>query len=161
MRLTGGIAMFDAEALSRFRFFSPAKVRFAETDANGHMSHVSAILYMEQARCEYLTALGMFDPEQMAREGKTFVLARQSIDYKAQAYFSETLDTYCRISRYGHSSLDIDYVIINRDTRAVIAVAASTIVYFDSQKQKSTPLPSDLRERVERLDASYPPLSLS
>ncbi|ASS76332.1 hypothetical protein CIG75_16175 [Tumebacillus algifaecis] len=152
--------MFDLDVLSYFRFVSPARVRFAETDANGHMNHVSVVIYMEQARCDYLSALDLFSMEQMARAGKTFVLARQAIDYKSQAYFNDTVDTYARVSRYGRSSLDIDYVLINRQSRSVIATATSTLVYFDTHTQKSTPLPDDLRERVEQLDASYPPISL-
>ncbi|ARU61715.1 hypothetical protein CBW65_12290 [Tumebacillus avium] len=152
--------MFDLEVLSKFRFVSPAKVRFAETDANGHMNHVSVVIYMEQARTDYLTALGLFNPEEMARVGKTFVLARQAVDYKSQAYFNDTVDTYARVSRYGNSSLDVDYVLINRATRAVVAVATSTVVHFDARAQKSIPLPSDLQARVEQLDASFPPISL-
>ncbi|MFD2171729.1 acyl-CoA thioesterase [Tumebacillus lipolyticus] len=150
----------EIDNMQQFRFVSPATVRFAETDANRHMSHVSPILYMEQARCDYLFALGLFDSQRIGSVGMTFVLARQAIDYKAQAYFQERIDTYARVSRIGNSSLDIDYLLRNRDTGVVIAVGTSTLVYFDARAQKSAPLPDDFRERVERLEASFPPLSL-
>ena len=51
------MAMNNSE-LEGFRFYTPTKVRFCETDANGHLSHLSSVIYMEQARCEYMNWFG-------------------------------------------------------------------------------------------------------
>jgi acyl-CoA thioester hydrolase len=141
----------------RFNFTSPVKVRFAETDANGHMSHVSVILYMEQARCDYLAALGLFDREHIQRTDKTFVLAKQSVEYRSQAYFHDELDVTCGVTRVGTSSLDIDYEIYNRATGTLIAVGTSTLVHFDNKTQKSAPLPADLIERIGKVEGRSTP----
>ena len=141
------------EELRSFHFYSSVKVRFAETDANGHMSHVSAVIYMEQARIEFLESLGLFDLEKFASEGKTFVLASQKIDYVHQAYFNDRIRIYVRVSRIGTSSIDIDYVAINEKTQAVLISGTSTVVYFDQNTQKSMPLPDDLRERIAQVES--------
>ncbi len=135
--------------LSNFRFFSPARVRFAETDANGHMSHVTAVIYMEQARADFLNGLGLFSMEEMMKSGKTFVLAKQTIEYQNQAYYYDNIDTYARVSRIGRSSVEMEYVLFNRDKNNITCTAQSTIVYFDAEQQKSTPLPSDLLQLIE------------
>ncbi|MFC0216646.1 acyl-CoA thioesterase [Paenibacillus chartarius] len=141
--------------LTAFRFRSSAKVRFCETDANGHMSHVTTVIFMEQARTEYSSGLGLFGRERSADDGKTFVLAAQSVNYRSQAYFADEIDIFVRVSRIGTSSLDMEYVLINRDSGAVVSTGSSTMVYFDSTLQKSTPLPADLSERIERFEASF------
>jgi acyl-CoA thioester hydrolase len=138
--------------VNQFPFRSPAKVRFCETDANGHMSHVTTIIYMEQARTEFMNGLGLFDRERMEAEGKTFVLASQSVNYRSQAYFNDQLDTYLRVSRIGSSSLDMEYVILNRKKQTIVSTGTSTMVYFDVRSQKSTPLPADLAERIQKFE---------
>lgn len=143
------------EILQSFHFYSPVKVRFAETDANGHMSHVSAVIYMEQARTEFLEALGLFDIETIEREGKTFVLASQKIDYVEQSYFNDRVRVYARVSRVGTSSIDVDYAAVNEKTHAVLFTGTSTVVYFDRNTQKSTPLPDDLRERILQAESRF------
>ncbi|MGZ4107716.1 MAG: acyl-CoA thioesterase [Tumebacillaceae bacterium] len=141
--------------LANYHFYSPVKVRFAETDANQHMSHVSAVIYMEQARCEFLEGLELFHPTQIAQEGKTFVLAKQTIEYKQQAYYNDLLNVYCRVSHIGTSSVVMDYAIYSRERDVVTCTGSSTVVYFDQHQQKSTPLPSDLQARIEQLEARY------
>lgn len=138
--------------LSPFRFSSPARIRFAETDCNGHMSHVTAVIYMEQARADFLNGLGLFSIEEMTKTGKTFVLAKQAIDYQHQAYYYDDIDTYLRVSRIGRSSLEMDYVLHNRTRNNVTALAQSTIVYFDVQTQKSTSLPSDMPHLIDQFE---------
>ena len=147
------------EAIANYRFYSQVRVRFAETDANGHMSHVSMVIYMEQGRCEFLEGLGLFHPEQMQTEQKTFVLASQQVDYKNQAYYNDVLRVYCRASRLGRSSMDIDYVIVNPEKQLVIAAGTSTVVHFDAKTQKSIPLPDDLQERIGQLEMSFATVS--
>jgi acyl-CoA thioester hydrolase len=142
--------------LKQFRFVSPSKVRFCETDANGHMNHVTAVIYMEQARTDFTVGLGLFGRDRIEEEGKTFVLASQSVTYRSQAYFQDVIDTYVRVSRIGTSSLDMEYALVNRGTGAVVCIGTSTMVYFDVSAQKSTPLPDDLIERIARFEALQP-----
>jgi acyl-CoA thioester hydrolase len=143
--------------LSLYRFYSPSKVRFSETDANGHMSHLTTVIYMEQARTDFMTGLGLFGREQLEAEGKTFVLAGQTVTYRSQAYFNDPIDTYLRVSRIGNSSLDMEYVLVNRQTSAVVSTGTSTMVYFDVRQQRSTPLPADLGERIAKFEAAFSP----
>jgi acyl-CoA thioester hydrolase len=111
---------------------------------------------MEQARTEFTVGLGLFGRERMEEEGKTFVLASQSVIYRAQAYFHDAIDTYVRVSRIGTSSLDMEYALVNRDSGSIVSIGTSTMVYFDVNAQKSTPLPSDLLERIAQYEASLP-----
>lgn len=145
----------DNAQLQQFYYFTPVKVRFAETDANQHMSHVSAVIYMEQARTEFLEGLALFDAEQMQSTGKTFVLATQTIHYQAQTYYKDQLEVYCRVFKIGRSSLDMEYAIYNRKRDVVTITGTSTVVYFDHHLQKSTPLPDDLQARIDAFEDAF------
>jgi len=141
--------------LNSFRFSSPARIRFAETDCNGHMSHVTAVIYMEQARADFLNGLGLFSIEEMTKSGKTFVLAKQTIEYQNQAYYYDDIDTYLRVSRIGRSSLEMEYVLFNRTRNNITGLGGSTIVYFDVQTQKSTSLPSDMPQLIDQFETRF------
>ncbi|GGA08395.1 thioesterase [Paenibacillus marchantiophytorum] len=144
--------------LAGFRFYSPTKVRFCETDANGHLSHVSSVIYMEQARCEYMNGLGLFFADTAGEAvDKTFFLVSQSVEYKSQAHFNDTLDIYMKVHRLGRSSIETHYAIVQRDTQQVVSFATSTGVYIDAHTQKSTPLPLDLASRIELFEAAFEP----
>jgi len=138
-----------------YRFFSTAKVRFCETDANGHMSHVATILYMEQARCEYMNELGLLDRERMLEERKSFYLVSQSVVYKSQAHFNDELKIYMKVSRIGRSSIDMDYILFDEQESKVVSTGESTMVYVDTATQKGTNLPDDLFERIERFETHF------
>lgn len=144
--------------LEDFRFYTSAKVRFCETDANGHMSHLTSVIYMEQARCEYMNGLGLFfaGPGGAALD-KTFFIVNQSVEYKSQGHFNDNLDIYMKINRIGKSSLDLHYAIVKRDTQQVVSLGTSTGVYVDVHTQKGTPLPEDLASRIEQFEAGFLP----
>ncbi|SDO98876.1 acyl-CoA thioester hydrolase [Paenibacillus sp. yr247] len=143
--------------LEGYRYFTPTKVRFCETDANGHLSHLSSVIYMEQARCEYMNELGLFFANsEVNLVDKTFFLVSQSVEYKSQAHFNDNLDIYMKVSRIGKSSIEMHYAIVKRENQQVVSFAISTGVYVDVHTQKSTPLPEDLASRIEQFEATFP-----
>ncbi|MGO4273618.1 acyl-CoA thioesterase [Paenibacillus sp. TAF58] len=142
--------------LEGLHFYTPTKVRFCETDANGHLSHLSSVIYMEQARCEYMNGLGLFFANSDgALADKTFFLVSQSVEYKSQAYFNDELDIYLKVSRIGTSSIETQYAIVKRENQQVVSLATSTGVYVDVHTQKGTPLPEDLVSRIEQFEATF------
>ncbi|NOU71330.1 hypothetical protein GC098_07835 [Paenibacillus sp. LMG 31458] len=142
--------------LEGFRFYTPTKVRFCETDANGHLSHLSSVIYMEQARCEYMNGLGLFFANSDGNlADKTFFLVNQSVEYKSQAHFNDNLDIYMKVSRIGTSSIETQYAIVKRENKQLVSFGTSTGVYVDVHTQKGTPLPEDLASRIEQFEASF------
>ena len=142
--------------LEGFRFYTSTKVRFCETDANGHLSHLSSVIYMEQARCEYMNGLGLFFANTDGNlTDKTFFLVSQSVEYKSQAHFNDNLDIYMKVSRIGTSSIETQYAIVKRANKQLVSFATSTGVYVDVHTQKGTPLPEDLASRIEQFEVSF------
>jgi acyl-CoA thioester hydrolase len=121
----------------------PVRVRFCETDANGHVSQVSYLIYFEEARTRFMEA----EPIAFSwfRGDHQLVLARQWIEYLAPAYFPDALTVRSAPVRLGRSSLTMAHVITRDADDTVIARGESTMVLVAKATGHSTPWPERLR----------------
>ncbi|TLS38293.1 acyl-CoA thioesterase [Pseudalkalibacillus caeni] len=126
-------------------FTSEIKVRFAETDALGHVNNSSYFIYFEQARIEFLEHLGC----NMNMEEWKFILASISCDFLNQGYFNQILSAETSVSRIGNKSFGLTHTIYDKDTRTPIAKSDSAMIYFDFKEQKSKPIPDELKNKLE------------
>lgn len=133
----------------RYIYQTSAKVRFCETDANQHVSHVSYLIYFEQARTEFLESLSAYF--KWWDSDYTVVLARQAVSYRAPAYYGQLLDIYTGVARIGRSSLDLYYLIRRRDQEEILTVGDSTVVLVNFATQRSAPWPDSFRQQVAQL----------
>src|SRR5688500_1626748 len=80
-----------------FRFEHPIEVRFADTDAFGHVNNAVYLTYFEAARAGYYAAVmgTPFGTGARAAE-RTFVIAEAEIAYRAPAFFGEVVLVGCR-----------------------------------------------------------------
>lgn len=124
------------------------RVRFAETDANRHVSQVSYLIYFEEARTAFLAeVLPDFD---WFSADTTLVLARQWIDYLAPAYFPDPLDIWTAPVHLGTSSVTMAHVITRSsggDTR-LVARGESTMVQVQVATGRSTPWAAPIRRQL-------------
>lgn len=134
-----------ADPGSRFPHRLSLTVRFAETDANQHVSQVSYLIYFEEARtrllAERVPAFDWFGGQH------TLVLVRQWIDYQAPAYFPDRLDVWSAPVRLGQSSIRLAHVITREEPggHTAIAQGESTMVLVSAETGASLPWPDAVR----------------
>jgi acyl-CoA thioester hydrolase len=131
------------------------RVRFSETDANGHVSQVSYLIYFEEARTRFMQeelAYAWFTGEHR------LVLARQWISYRAPAFFPDALTVFSAPVAVGRSSLRMAHRIIRNHDGTVIAEGESTMVLVLAQNGRSTPWPEEFR--AELLERTRPDLAI-
>ena len=127
------------------------RVRFAETDANRHVSQVSYLIYFEEARtalmAEHVPTFDWFTGDH------TLVLVRQWIDYLAPAHFPERLDVWSCAVTLGTSSIRLAHAITRDDAGGTtrIAQGESTMVLVDAARGTSKPWPELVRADWTRL----------
>lgn len=128
-----------------FSFYTDIKVRFSETDMFGHVNNVSPFIYFEQARIEYLYALGVFtldeNPEYVP------VVADLQCDYIEQLYFGDTLRLYVKANSLGNSSIDIHYLGLNQNEKVCIT-GRGRLVNIDAQSGKPAPFTEEMRNKL-------------
>ncbi|GFZ89017.1 thioesterase [Compostibacillus humi] len=121
------------------------KVRINETDMLGHINHASYFTYMEEARLDFLRGLGM----DVKDENFMIVLASATCDFIQQGYFGQSLEVQTTVKKIGTTSFTLGNDILEKESNELIAQGEVTVVYFDKENQKPTPLPAELKEQLQ------------
>lgn len=131
-----------------FRLVVEVPVRFADTDALGHVNNAHYLSFMEAARIEYLArVLG-------ARKVEDFgvILARAEVDYKSPAFHHETLLVGCRTDEVGGASIKMSYRMEDKATGRLVAEGKAVIVRYDYALGRPTRVGDDWRRRMDEFE---------
>lgn len=138
--------MSDAPpTLDAFPLRSQDKLRYADTDRQGHVNNAVFATFLETGRVEVL-----YDPERpLADDGASFVIARLALDFRAEITWPGTVDIGTRVGRVGRSSITLDQGLF-QDGR-LVATAETVIVHVDGESGKGRALSGSARERLAGL----------
>lgn len=120
------------------------RVRFSDTDKNGHVNNAVYATYMEEARIDFLDTL--FSQNKLG-----LILASSKIDYRAQTFYPEHLYviTYLWITKIGNRSFDCFCEIRSEDGK-LLCDGTATVVHFDYAQARAVPLPDYVRRELEK-----------
>jgi acyl-CoA thioester hydrolase len=127
-----------------YRFVLRREVEFRDIDSAGHVNNAVYLTYLETARIRYLIAV--LGPE-FAYE-ISLILARIAVDFRAPAFFPETLELGARVTRVGTTSFDLEHEIRGDDGRLVLE-ASSVLVAYDYEANAPITVPDDWRARLD------------
>jgi acyl-CoA thioester hydrolase len=131
----------------RFRFYHPIQVRFADTDAQGHVFFGNYLTYFDEAYGAYLRAIGV--PWPMLREmGLNSYHVSAHCDFKGSALFEDVLHIHARIAIIGNSSYTLECAVYKKDSDQLIANGYITAVIVNSENRQPTRVPDDIRVAV-------------
>jgi acyl-CoA thioester hydrolase len=118
------------------------KIRYADTDRQGHVNNALFSTFLETGRTELLYA-----KEQLHAEKASFVIASQKLDLLSEIRWPGTVEIGSAITRIGNSSLSLFQGIYQNGELA--AVAETVIVQMDDDTRKSAPLSSETKGRLK------------
>jgi acyl-CoA thioester hydrolase len=148
----------DARDLSGdFACRRDVEVRFADTDAMGHVNNAVYLTYIEIARAAYYeTATGHPLPLGVHGAEEGMILADARIVFRAPAFYGETVTVETRVTGLGRTSFTMDHRITAPTSRyadaRLIAVAESVLVTYDYVAARPIPLPGALVDGIEALE---------
>lgn len=122
-------------SLHDFPLQSTDKVRYADTDRQGHINNSVFCQYLETARAELLYS---YSPP-LLQKGTEFVIADLSLSFKGEIQWPGHVHVGTSVAAIGNSSIRLDQVIFQNDRCA--AAARSVIVCIDSVTRRPRPLP--------------------
>ena len=122
------------------------QVRFADTDALGHVNGARYAEYAEAGRLAFLSEVG--------QPVESLILAHLSIDFLRQTRFGALAYVMTRVERLGRSSVTLRQTVVANDQ--IAAVMRSVVVLFDYEHQLPRVIPPDLREGLARYLISGP-----
>lgn len=121
-------------ALDDFAFRTYDKLRYADTDRQGHVNNAVFSTFLETGRVEFL-----YDPQApLVTSGRFFVIADLSLRFIAEVNWPGTVDIGTAVARVGNASFGLVQGVF-QDGRCV-ATANTVIVQMDEQTRRSSPL---------------------
>jgi acyl-CoA thioester hydrolase len=127
-------------------------IRFADTDAMGHVTNAVYLTFVESARVEWWSATTGESLEREAGRDQGLILAKAEIAFRSPLFFGETVVVETRPTWLGRTSLGLDHRLSasrpGGPTR-LVAICRSVIVRYDYVTEAPVPWPSELVERIE------------
>lgn len=123
------------------------KIYYHQTDCGGVVYYANYLKFLEEARTEFFESKGIFIKE-LVKQGVQFVVARQEIDYKAPAFYGDTLSIDTRLNEVGGVKLDFAYEIKNQEGQ--IVSAARTVMVCVNGNLKPQAIPEEVRNKLEK-----------
>ena len=121
------------------------KLRFADTDRNGHISNAVFSECCQNARMELL-----YDEQRLTLPpASQFVIARLDLQFLAEMHWPGTVRVGTRVTRIGRCSVVLRQALFLGERRA--AVARSTVVLIDAHTRLPQQLPPELMHGLNRL----------
>jgi acyl-CoA thioester hydrolase len=123
-------------------------VRYGDTDRQGHVNNAVFATFLETGRVAVLYHAEL----RPALGDAQFVLAKVTLEYRAQIHWPAEVWIGTRVQRIGRSSIGFEQGLFVEDRCS--ATSESIVVMVDAETGKSTPIPEDLRRQLGRWSRS-------
>ncbi len=122
---------------------SKQSIRWGDMDAYGHVNNTVYFRYMEQARVEWIEALGV----QVRPGGDGPVIINANCTFLKPMNYPGTVEVRTYVDEPGRSSVQthVDMLIDGE----LFAEGAAKIVWMNTRSGKSVPIPDDVRAALE------------
>lgn len=138
-----------------FRHEVEVEVRFADTDAQGHVNNASYLTYCEMARLRYWSDVVGGSFVGVAGRPESLILAEARITYRAPVFYGDAVTVQTRSTRIGRSSFTLEHRMTARrpdGSSHLVAVSDSVLVAYDYDRAAAIPLSDDQTNAIERFE---------
>jgi acyl-CoA thioester hydrolase len=142
------------DAAGTFRYRRPIEVRFADTDAMGHVNNAAYLSYLEMARAGYHeTVTGRPLPLGVHGAEEGMILADVRIAFRSTSLYGEILMIEARVDRIGRTSFVMTFRLTAPDSlygkARLVAVGEAVQVMYDYSVERPIPVPTELAAAME------------
>jgi acyl-CoA thioester hydrolase len=137
-------------ALGDFPARTSDKIRYGDTDRQGHVNNAVFATFLETGRVEILHGPG----ESLADLGSAFVIARLVLDFRSEVTWPGEVAIGTRVAFIGRSSVKLEQALFQNGK--CVATAETTIVQMDETTRRSRPLSQLARDRLGAFSAPSP-----
>lgn len=131
------------ESIDHYPERSTEKLRFADTDRNGHVTNSVFAVCCQNARMEVLLkAAGGALPE-----GTHIAVVRLELDFVGEMHWPGVVEIGTRVARIGRSSVTLAQGLFVHGR--CVARSRSVAILMDGATRRSTPLPQDLAAALQ------------
>lgn len=150
--MTIGTATADLTDPAVYQHWEALSLRFSDQDSQGHINNVAYAAYIEAGRVAFCHDIMRGAPAAGAAD---FVLAHLAIDYRAEMHYPGLLQIGTCVHRIGTKSVRLGHGVFLQGR--LYATAESVLVFIDTVKRGSIPVPPGMRAALQGLCPLQPP----
>ena len=124
-----------------FRYDIP--VRYADTDAQGHVFFANYLTYFDEGLTYYLEHLGCPYPSLDA----AMFYGESRVRYLGSARFGDTVRVEGQVTRLGNSSMTTSFRLLRGDD--TLAEGELTSIWVNQETRRPVPIPAALRQALK------------
>ena len=132
---------------SQLPFSDTMRVRFSDTDSQGHLYFANYLVYADEVTGLYMEELGFsaMNPQQ----APCYIFSvNVNCDYLDECKAFDVVRVCVGYSRLGTSSADVTFELFNDKTGKPLARGSITQVFADKQTRQSDAIPSGFRAAI-------------
>jgi len=131
--------------LEQFPIKTYDKIRYADTDRQGHVNNAVFASLLETGRVEFL-----YDPDHpLASEGCSFVIVSLTLDFHAEITWPGRVEIGTRVAKIGRSSVTVGQGLFQGGR--CVATASAVIVHMHNLEKRSEPISATASAFLEQL----------
>lgn len=131
--------------LDQYPHRTTEKLRYNDTDRQGHVNNAVFATLLESGRVDFLYAPG----QEMYDTGCTFVIANLNLSFRKEINWPGQVDVGTGVASVGRSSLSLTQGLFQNGE--CMATAQTTIVQMDETTRRSHPLSAATLARLQAL----------
>ena len=137
--------------MEKFKFFEPLRVRFQDTDLQGHVYFGTLLTYFDEGLTGYMHALKCTYAD-LKNAGVDMFYIHTECDFKSEAFFEEVLNIHVRTGKLGNSSVTFEFAAFKVHNDELVATGNIIAVIVDPQTKKPVRVPEVFREAVAQYE---------
>jgi acyl-CoA thioester hydrolase len=138
------------ESLSAFPLVLTIPILWGDQDSFAHVNNIVYLRWCETGRIDYIRRARLWRMFEERRIGP--IVASISCEFRKPLTYPDDVDVGTRITRLGNSSFDMEHIVVSRALGAVAAQAASTLVVYDYNSDRSTRMPDEIRAAIQAIE---------
>ena len=133
-----------------YTFHEELKVRYRDTDAQGHMFFANYLVFADEVAGNYMRTLG-FDWSDTSKLPAYVFTVNASCDYLNECLAGDDVRVGVGYTRLGNTSATLGFELSRVADGEVLARGSFTQVFVDRESRRPTPVPDDIRAVITQV----------
>ena len=137
--------------MDKYKFVEPIRVRFQDTDLQGHVFFGTFLTYFDEGLTGYMHAIKC-TYDDLRTTGVDMFYIHTECDFKSEAFFEEVLNIHARTGKIGNSSVTFEFAAFKSRNDELVATGNIIAVMVDPKTKKPVRVPGVFRDAVAKYE---------
>ena len=142
------MARIKIDLPGKFIFKTEIVIRVTDLNYGGHLGNDSVLSICHEARLRFLKHLGY---SELDVEGSGIIMSDAAIQYMGEGFHGDELIIEISVNDFTKTGCDFVYRLTNKETRKIIALVKTGIVFYDYNLRKVVSIPKNFIDKIESL----------